>query len=151
MIASEESTSNDAGELQRVLTRYVDSCEGYTQAAAVIEPNDLSDAFHEIAERRSKIVAKVSQLIRDHGEEADVSSSPEAAIHRWWIRIRAQLSDEELHAILAECLRGEKELRRTVQGAIDCGCMDSANSVLLREISAELHAAIQTFETALGR
>lgn len=151
MIATDEKASNDAAELQRVLTRYVDSCEGYTQAATVVESHDLSVAFQEIANRRSSIVAKVSQLVRDHGEEADVTSSPEAAIHRWWIRIRAQLSDEELHAILAECIRGEKELRRTIQGAIDCGCLDSANSSLLQEISSELHAAIQTFETVLGR
>jgi uncharacterized protein (TIGR02284 family) len=151
MIATEEPATNDAAELQRVLTRYVDSCEGYTQAATVTQSHDLSTAFLEIAERRTKIVAKISQLVREHGEKADPTSSPEAAIHRWWIRVRAEISSEELHATLAECIRGEKELRRTIQEAIDCGSMDSANSSLLRDISAELHAAIQTFESALGR
>lgn len=151
MIATEEPTSNDAAELQRVLTRYIDSCEGYTQAAAVTESQDLSGAFLEIAKRRSKIVAKVSQLIRNQGEKADETSSPEAAVHRWWIRVRTEFTDEELHATLAECIRGEKELSRTIQGAIDCGCIDTENSNLLRDISTELHAAIETFESALGR
>ncbi len=151
MNATEEQATNDAAELQRVLTRYVDSCEGYTQAAEVTDSQDLSGAFLEIAQRRTKIVAKVSQLIRSHGDKADETSSPEAAIHRWWMGVRAKISTEELHATLAECVRGEKELRRTIQGAIDSGCLDSTNSKLLGEISLELHAAIQTFETALGR
>ncbi len=151
MIATDKPTIHDAAELQNVLTRYIDSCEGYSQAAEVMESPDAASAFLEIAARRKDIVAKVADLILRLGEKPDRSSSPEATVHRWWIRIRAELTDEEFRATLEECIRGEKELRRTLDDAIESGCLESANSQLLKEISQELHAAIQTFETALGR
>ncbi|MES2476284.1 MAG: PA2169 family four-helix-bundle protein [Verrucomicrobiota bacterium] len=150
MTAAEEKTSNDAAELQRVLTRYIDSYHGYLQAAEVTDSTDLADAFREIAQRRESIVHEMAQLIRRNGEKPDETSSPEAAIHRWWMRVRAGLTEEELRATLAECVRGEKELRRTIQNAIEGGCLDTANARLLAEISEELHAAIATFEGALG-
>lgn len=151
MISTEKPAIHDAAELQNVLTRYIDSCEGYVQAAEVMESPDAATAFLEIAARRKVIVAKVAELIRGLGEKPNQNSSPEAAIHRWWIRIRAELTDEELRATLEECIRGEKELRRTLDDAIESGCLESVNSRLLREISEELRAAIRSFEAALGR
>jgi uncharacterized protein (TIGR02284 family) len=151
MTATEEKASNDAAELQRVLTRYVDSQQGYTQAAEVTDSPDLADAFREIARRREKIVTRVSGLIQRNGDKPDETSSPEAAIHRWWMRVRAELTEDELRATISECIRGEKELRRTIENAIDGGCLDSANASLLKEIATEMHAAIETFETAVGR
>ena len=141
----------DSAELQNVLTRYVDSCDGYVQAAEVIEAPHLKAAFLEIAGRREVIVKRISTLIRRQGAKPDQEGSPEAAVHRWWIRARAQMSTEELEATLAECVRGEKELERTVRDALEHGALDSANAATLGEIATELRAAIHTFETALGR
>lgn len=151
MPTAEVSPLTDAPELQNVLTRYVDSCDGYTQVAAVIESPHLASAFLEIAERRRVIVEHVSTLIRAQGEKAMKEGSSEAAIHRWWIRLRVQMTSEELEATLAECVRGEKELQRTIRGALEQGALESANSAILRDIATELDAAIQTFESALGR
>lgn len=151
MPTAEVSPLTDAAELQNVLTRYVDSCDGYTQVAAVIESPHLASAFLEIAERRRVIVEHVSTLIRAQGEKAMKEGSSEAAIHRWWIRLRVQMTSEELEATLAECVRGEKELQRTIRGALEQGALESANSAILRDIATELDAAIQTFESALGR
>jgi hypothetical protein len=51
-----EKPVTDAPELQNVLTRYVDSYDGYRQAAEVVESPHLATAFLEIADRRKIIV-----------------------------------------------------------------------------------------------
>ncbi|MEO7100346.1 MAG: PA2169 family four-helix-bundle protein [Luteolibacter sp.] len=151
MPTAEETRITDAAELQTVLTRYVDSYDGYQQAAAVVENQGLRAAFLEIAERRKTIVEHVATLITRQGEKPDVEGSPEAAVHRWWIRVRATMTDEEFKATLAECVRGETVLANTIQSALDHGHLDSTHAAILSEVSEELKAALLTFETALER
>lgn len=151
MLTAEESRVTDAAELQNVLTRYIDSYDGYTQAAAVVDSPTLAAAFLEIAARRQVILQHVAVLIVEQGEKADTSGSPEAALHRWWIRVRAMMTDEEFKATLAECVRGEKELARTIQDTLDHGNLEANHAAIVAEVSAELKEAIQTFESVIGR
>ncbi|MEO5712972.1 MAG: PA2169 family four-helix-bundle protein [Luteolibacter sp.] len=149
MPTEEETRISDAAELQRVLTRYIDSYDGYHQAAEVVDSPSLKSAFLEIAERRKIIIEHVATLIVNQGEKPDTDGSAEAAVHRWWIRVRAQMTDEELRAVLAECVRGETVLANTIQSALDHGQLDSTHAEILAEVSTELKAALETFKTAL--
>jgi uncharacterized protein (TIGR02284 family) len=151
MPAVEEIRITDAAELQNVLTRYIDSYDGYNQAAAVVGSPTLAAALLEIAARRQVIVRHVSTLIINQGEKADTEGSPEAAIHRWWIRLRVMMTDEEFKAVLAECVRGEKELARTVQDVLDHGNLEPEHAVIIAEVFTELQEAIHTFESVLDR
>lgn len=151
MSTAEETRVNDAAELQNVLTRYIDSYDGYTQAAAVVDSPSLAAAFLEIAARRKIIVQHVAVLIVQQGEKADTGGSPEAALHRWWIRVRALMTEEEFKATLAECVRGEKELARTIQDALEHGNLEENHAAIVAEVSTELKEAIHTFESVLGR
>ncbi len=150
MPTAEEERISDAAELQNVLTRYVDSCDGYNQAAEVVESQSLAAAFLEIAARRKVIVAHVSALIVRQGEKPEVGGSPEAAIHRWWIRVRAKMTDEEFKSTLAECVRGEKELARTIEEALDHGNLEAHHASIIAEVATELKEALHTFETVLS-
>lgn len=147
----EDAQVSDAAELQNVLTRYVDSYNGYTQAAEVVESSSLRSAFLEIAGRRKVIVARVAALIFRQGEKAEIDGSPEAAIHRWWIRVRAKMTDEEFKAALAECVRGEKELARTIQVALDHGNLEANHAAIIAEVATELKEALHTFEILLSQ
>lgn len=149
MPTSEETRIADAAELQNVLTRYVDSYDGYTQAAEVVDSPGLKAAFLEIAARRKIIVAHVATLIVKQGHKPEVEGSPEAAFHRWWMRARANMTSEEFKATLAECVRGEKELARTIQGALDHGNLEANHAAILAEIATELKEALHTFESVL--
>jgi uncharacterized protein (TIGR02284 family) len=151
MLTLEDPRVTDAAELQNVLTRYIDSHEGYKQAAAVVESPTLAAAFLEIAERRHLIAQQVTTLIVNQGEKADVDGSPEAAIHRWWMRIRAMMTDEEFRAILAECVRGERELARTVRDALTHGNLETRHASVISEVFTEVKKAIRTFQSVLNR
>jgi len=150
MPTEEEIRITDAAELQNVLTRYVDSYDGYTQAAAVVESPGLAAAFLEIAARRKIIVDHVATMIERQGEKSDLEGSPEAAVHRWWIRVRAGMTQEEFKATLAECVRGEKELARTIEGALAHGNLEASHAAIVAEVATELKEALQTFQQVLA-
>jgi len=151
MPTMEDPRVTDAAELQNVLTRYIDSHEGYKQAAAVVDSPTLAAAFLEIAERRHVVVQNVSSLILHQGEKVDTNSSPESALHRWWMRVRAMMTDEEFRATLSECLRGEKELARTVKDALTHGNLESNHAAVISNVYSELREAIRTFQSVVNR
>ncbi|MFT4176828.1 MAG: PA2169 family four-helix-bundle protein [Luteolibacter sp.] len=146
-----ENFDRSQGELQPVLTRYVDSLEGYLHAAQLIENPGYAAAFIEIAGRRKAIIGAVSKLIVKEDEEPDHSGSPEAMLHRWWMTARAAMTDEELRAMLEECVRGETELLRVLNEALNQGGnLKPEHYQLLASVSAEVEMAIETFKQALG-
>ena len=143
-------THSDAAELQELLTRYVDSRDGYQQAAQLVEESGLAAALTAIADRREEIAARVAAMIYREGERPEMDGSPEASIHRWWIRLRGKMTNHESNAILSECLRGEKDLSRTLKSALEDGHLEVEHALLVREVLAEIDLAIASFETALG-
>jgi len=145
-----EHFQKDTGELQNVLTRYVDSLDGYLQAAQLIDHPGYSSAFLEIAERRKSIVNAVSKLIAKQAEKPDGKGSVEASLHRWWMTLRVAMTVEELKALLEECIRGESELLRTLNSAMEHGELHPQHYQLLAAVSAEVEMAIHTFKTALS-
>lgn len=145
----EEPEVTDAAELQNVLTRYVDSIDGYTQAAAVVNAPDLAQSFLEIAQRRKEIATHVAKLIEEEGEQPQFTGSPEAIAHRWWIRLKVGMSDEEFRAVLEECVRGEKELARTIEDTLQGGNLDKNHAEVVSQIARELAQALGVFQSVL--
>lgn len=149
MPTENETGDSDIPDLQDVLTRYVDSTRGYLQAAELMERADFSAAFAEIAARRGELAVELSTLIRGEGERAEEGASIEGALHRWWIRLRDTLSDEELEAVLRECVRGEKVLLASIEKALDGQAITTGHAVVLRRARDEIATAILQFTTIL--
>ena len=149
MASADNTPGTDTAELQSVLTRYIDSCDGYAAAAKAVESPGLAAAFLEIAERRKLIVDRVATLIQNQGKKPDVGGSIEGAVHRTWIQFRAKMTEEEFKVTMAECVRGEKELDRTIHEALDSGLLEPDHAAILKEVSTELEQALVTFNSAL--
>ena len=133
-------------ELQEVLTRYIDSRNGYSQAADLVEEAGLASTFRSISGRRALIAKRLAGLIDMEGETPDLSGSPEAGIHRWWIRLKEKFSKQETKSVITECLRGERELARTLNEALEHGHLEPSHSTILRDALAEVDLAIGAFE-----
>lgn len=144
------SPPTDAAELQNVLTRYVDSVDGYKKASEVVGEKHLSDAFLEISGRRRGLIHRVSSLITREGGKPDETGSAEALLHRWWISVRTGMSDEDLRTTLEECVRGERELQRTVKGALMKGDMKPSHQDIIADMAVEIDDTLQTFQTTLN-
>ena len=143
--------SSEALELQEVLTRYIDSRDGYLQAAELAEDTGLSAAFAAIAERREKIAGKIAATMGDLGKRPDLEGSPEAELHRWWIRLKERFASHESKAVISECLRGEKELARTLEDALSEGHLEDSHAALVSEALAEVQVAIGAFENVVEK
>lgn len=149
-MATTLSQATDASQLQEVLTRYVDSRDGYLQASKLVPQPGLAESFELIALRRDLIANKVAEMIEAQGFRPDVGGSPEAGVHRWWIRLRDKMTTQEADAILAECVRGEHELQRTLQAAIQEDHLTPEHRELISDAVAEVNLAIRAFESAIG-
>ncbi|WP_193214994.1 PA2169 family four-helix-bundle protein [Luteolibacter marinus] len=144
-----EPASTAVPDLQNVLTRYADSYEGFHQAAELMPKSHLADAFREIAARRHEIGQRVSGLIRREGEQPEAGGSVEGGAHRWWMRLREKLGDDELQAVLAECVRGEEVLAGSLETALKSQELTAEQAELLREALAEVKTGIGHFTSAL--
>jgi uncharacterized protein (TIGR02284 family) len=141
--------SSDATRLQEVLTRYVDSRDGYLQAAKLVPQQGLAESFALIAQRRDLIASKVADLIEQQGSKPDEDGSVEAGVHRWWIRLRDRMTDQEADAILAECVRGEQELARTLQAALEDEHTLPEHREILSDALSEVKLAMRAFDAAI--
>jgi uncharacterized protein (TIGR02284 family) len=149
MPSGNDADTSAVPDLQEVLTRYIDSTRGYLQAAELMERPDFSAAFAEIAERRGRVADEMSDLIRREGENPEKSPSIEGALHRWWIRLRETVSDEELAAVISECIRGEKVLQGTIEKALDSQGVTVVQAEVLRHAREEIATAVGQFMTIL--
>ncbi len=140
---------SDALRLQDVLTRYVDSRDGYLQAAKLVPQKGLSESFALIAQRRDAVAARIAGLIQAQGTKPDEDGSVEAGVHRWWIRLRDKMTDQEADAILSECVRGEEELERTLQAALEDEHTLEEHRPLLEDALAEVRLAKSAFDSAV--
>ena len=142
--------TSDAARLQEVLTRYVDSRDGYLQAAKLVPRQGLAESFQLIAQRRDLIAARMAGLIQEQGAKPDEDGSIEAGVHRWWIRLRDKMTDQETDAVLSECARGEEELERTLQAALEDEHTLPEHRDILADAVTEVRLAKQAFESAAG-
>lgn len=150
MQSSLTSYPSEVAELQAILTRYVDCHAGYVQAAKVIQWPSMAEVYLEIAARRETVIKRITRWIERQGGKANLAGSPEAALHRWGMRVRAQISHDEFHSTLTECLRGEQELARTLKEAMTHHDFESKQSSILPEVEVELNSAIRTLESTLS-
>jgi uncharacterized protein (TIGR02284 family) len=139
---------SDSSQLQDILTRYRDSHDGYLQAAELVSLAELAAAFRDIAARRAIISEEVATLIETDGFKPDLEGSNEAGIHRWWLRLRDKMSDQnhDANAILSECIRGETELARTLQSALESESILPSHVPIVTRALEEVKMAVRSFD-----
>ena len=142
---------SDSSQLQDILTRYRDSHDGYLQAAELVSLAELAAAFRDIAARRAIISEEVATLIETDGFKPDLEGSNEAGIHRWWLRLRDKMSDQnhDANAILSECIRGETELARTLQSALESESILPSHVPIVTRALEEVKMAVRSFDALM--
>ncbi|MFC7337312.1 DUF2383 domain-containing protein [Haloferula chungangensis] len=112
---------SDAPELQEVLTRYIDSRDGYQQAAELVDHRALAEELRTISRRRSVIIETIKDAIAEQGQKVDQEGSTEAKDRRWNLEFQSGVSRDDVSPIISECIRSERELDRALAHA----CKDS--------------------------
>ena len=136
-------------ELKSVLTRVVDSADGYESAAEDATNSRFAMMFREKAQERRGFATEIRNHLSGLGEQVDEDGSLLAAGHRVFKDIRDAVTGSDDQAVLKEVDRGESTLLKTYDSALeDIPAGDQAYQLLSkqRESVTQTLSQIKTFE-----
>lgn len=96
-----------------------DGQHGYRTAAEDAKDAELARIFTEFTAQRTSYIAELQDRIRSLGDDSSPSGSVAGSLHRGWINLKAAMSSNEPHAVLAECERGEDAAVKAYREALD--------------------------------
>lgn len=127
-----------------------DSRDGFRHAAEQLEDESLASAFAEIADQRAEQAEELEHFVTLNEQQPHREGSMAAAVHRGWIRIRELLAHHDRHAVLAECERGEDQIKAAYERALKSISGSPVNDLLQRHYVAvkRTHDAIRDLRDA---
>ena len=121
-------------ELKSVLTRVVDSADGYESAAEDADQGRFAIMFKEKAQERRQFATEIRNHLNTLGEQVDEDGSLLAAGHRVFKDIRDAVTGKDDQAIIKEVDRGESHLLKTYDDALeDIPAGDQAYQLLSKQ------------------
>jgi len=97
-----------------------DGQEGFRQASEAVKDSELKTLFSQYSLQRSRFAGELQSEAVGMGEsDPEDSSSTAGAMHRAWINLKAAITSQDDHAILAECERGEDSALSAYKKAMD--------------------------------
>jgi uncharacterized protein (TIGR02284 family) len=98
-------------EFLSILNGLIETCkngeEGFRQAAEGTKNEEYRQMYLDYSQQRAKFAQELQQIVSRLGGTPETSGSVAAAAHRGWINLKAAVTGNDEHAILAECERGE--------------------------------------------
>lgn len=106
---------------------------GYQQAASETRDADLKTLFDGYTQQRHEFAKVLQKAAYELGDaKPENSGSATSTLHRGWIGLKAALTNQDRHAILAECERGEDKAKEAYADALAQG-----------DLSPELRGVVQ--------
>jgi uncharacterized protein (TIGR02284 family) len=98
-------------DLDAVINQLIEICHDGEQgfAAAAEAPDDprLKNQLLRYSRQRLEFGSQLEKVQREPGEKPVSRGSASGAMHRGWMDIKASMTRDNTHAVLAECERGE--------------------------------------------
>ena len=115
---------------------------GYQQAAEEARDSDLKTLCQRYSQQRHEFAKVLQKHAFELGDDKpETSSSVSGSLHRGWIGLKAALSTQDRHAILAECERGEDVAKKAFSDALAGGALDPAARSMVQEQQTAILAA----------
>ena len=105
--------------LQDLIETNRDGQHGFRTAAEDAKDAELARVFSQFSTQRTTFIAELQDRVRSLGGDADKSGSVAGSLHRGWIDLKAALSSNEPHAVLAEAERGEDAAVKSYREALE--------------------------------
>lgn len=105
--------------LQGLIETNRDGQHGFRTAAEDAKDAELARVFSQFSTQRTTFIAELQDRVRSLGGDADKSGSVAGSLHRGWIDLKAALSSNEPHAVLAEAERGEDAAVKSYREALE--------------------------------
>ena len=107
--------------LKNLVQTLHDGQEGFRTASENVKDASLKEVFGRFSLQRSKFAGELERELLSFGEEdpQNEGTSVAGAIHRGWIDLKAALTKQDDHAVLAEAERGEDVAVKAYKDALD--------------------------------
>lgn len=133
--------------MKTLLTRLVDSREGYRDALDHVESAHIKGILTQFMERRDRNAAEVRAYLVKEGHTVDEDGSLLASAHRSFMDLKDSVTGSEDAATLKEIVRGEKKLLDAYDDALQAAGGADPEYAFLAEQHASLKSAIAQLET----
>ena len=137
-------------ELKDVLTRVVDSAEGYENAADDAKAGRFAVMFREKATERRGFATEIRNHLTGLGETVSEDGSLLAGAHRAFTDLKNAVTGGSDEAVLKEVERGETTLLKEYDDALeDIPATDAAYAVLERQRASvsQTLSQVKTYES----
>ena len=122
--------------LNSLIETLKDGQEGFRQAAGAVKDPQLKSLFEQYSLQRSRFVGELQTEARSFGEsDPEKTSSAAGAMHRAWINIKSAITSGDVHAILAECERGEDSAVNEYKKAMEDELAAPLRDIISRQYS----------------
>ena len=140
MSISDTFKSSPRSVLKNLVQVLNDGQAGFRQASENVKSPQLKNLFSKFSLQRSKFAGELEGELRALGEEdpQKEGGTVTGAVHRGWIDLKAALTKEDDHAVLAEAERGEDVAKKAYKDALEEENLPAA----LREVIATQGAAV---------
>lgn len=119
--------------LTALLTRVVDSADGYEQAADSCDSGVLKGIFTERAKMRRGFASEIRRELEKLGEDVDDDGSLLASAHRVFLDLKTKVSGDDNEQALEEVERGETALVKQYEETLDETASNTAFHEVLRK------------------
>jgi uncharacterized protein (TIGR02284 family) len=113
------SNEKTVSVLQNLIETNRDGQHGFRTAAEDSKDAELGRVFTQFSTQRTTFIAELQDRVRSLGGDPDKSGSVSGSLHRGWIDLKAALSSNEPHAVLAEAERGEDAAVKSYREALE--------------------------------
>lgn len=103
--------ANNTGDIRSTLNDLIETLkdgeQGFREAAGHLKAESIRTQFLSYAQQRARFAAELQREVANIGGVPETSGSAAGALHRGWIGLKAMVTTDDDHAILAEAEKGE--------------------------------------------
>lgn len=136
-----EIRSATVDSLNRLIAVCKDGEAGFQAAADDVGDLELKEVFTRLARQRSEFAAELQLCVKRLGEDPRESATLSGALHRGWMRLKADIVKNDTHAVLAECERGEDDAIAAYRAVLADAPLESPHRLLVSNQAAAVQAA----------
>lgn len=115
-------TELDTSVIEDLVETLEDGRKGFGEAAEKLREDghtQLAEQMREFSDQRARFSNELREMARPAGEELDEEGSAAGALHRGWMDLKAALTGDDPHAILAAAERGEDHAVAEYEDALE--------------------------------
>ena len=122
--------------LQTLHQANVDSAKGFKEAAQDVKNSELATEFTKWSQERRQQAHELSGLIEINQGDVDREGSWLGSLHRAYMSLKAAISSDDDHAILAEAERGEDYIKEAYEDVLKESPGTAVNDVLQHQYAS---------------